>query len=459
MILTRRDLRSTGLVAALSSGFGVALLQGAAVLVHVLGEYDVATHERMKVALTVVAATFFAIAVFVGAIVTSNTVRTVIAGRTIDIARLRLLGAETRSIRRGFVRSGLFTASISSTFGAAIVAAVGALTVLIAVNIGALPSKPYNLFSAQLLAPVIATIAVCAVAVLTGSRAVLGVAPVEAAGAAAVGLTEPRSRAPLGIVLIIVGIGCLVLGIVIGRETPWGLPVAVPGGMLSFGGVILCADRFLPAVLRAVGSLFTMGAATRLAAANAVREPGRSSRAVIGVVIGVTLIVMFSVAMETYYDVLFGAQSAFPDLYADSDSALSFSIVVFSLLFGFSALIAAVGLVNTLSQSVLQRRRELGLLRSIGLTGRQVRVMILTESMTMGVSAVIVGFALGIGYGWSGAMALLGSIPGGQFVVPVVPLWLLIAVPVATVALCIGAAIMPTRRVLRGSPIAALAVA
>ena len=38
---------------------------------------------------------------------------------------------------------------------------------------------------------------------------------------------------------------------------------------------------------------------------------------------------------------------------------------------GFSAVIAAVGIVNNLSLSVLQRPRELGLLRVLGLTGRR----------------------------------------------------------------------------------------
>ena len=45
---------------------------------------------------------------------------------------------------------------------------------------------------------------------------------------------------------------------------------------------------------------------------------------------------------------------------------------VLGVLIGFSIAIAAVGLVNSLSLSVLQRRREIGLLRAVGLDRRQV---------------------------------------------------------------------------------------
>ncbi len=82
---------------------------------------------------------------------------------------------------------------------------------------------------------------------------------------------------------------------------------------------------------------------------------------------------------------------------------------VFSALIGVSALIAAVGLVNSLSLSVLQRTRELGLLRALGFTARQLRRMILAESVQLTATAVLLGLVLGTFYGWAGAQSLLGS--------------------------------------------------
>lgn len=89
---------------------------------------------------------------------------------------------------------------------------------------------------------------------------------------------------------------------------------------------------------------------------------------------------------------------------------------------GFSALIAAVGMVNNLSLNVLQRTRELGLLRALGFTARQIRRMILIESAQLSGAAVAVGLALGTIYGWAGAQSLIGSIPGSPgIVLPTVP--------------------------------------
>jgi ABC-type antimicrobial peptide transport system permease subunit len=83
---------------------------------------------------------------------------------------------------------------------------------------------------------------------------------------------------------------------------------------------------------------------------------------------------------------------------------------VVSVIVGFSAVIAAVGVVNALALGVLQRRRELGLLRVLGLTGAQVRRMIITEAVQMVVAAVVTGLVLGTVYGWVGGQTLLGSL-------------------------------------------------
>jgi len=132
---------------------------------------------------------------------------------------------------------------------------------------------------------------------------------------------------------------------------------------------------------------------------------------------------------------------------------------VFSVLVGFSALIAAVGMVNNLSLSVLQRTRELGLLRALGFTGRQVRAMIVAESAQLTLASVVVGLALGSFYGWAGAQSLLGSINGSPGIVPPgMPLPFLAGVVVLAGVLTITASVGPSRRATRIVPVAALAV-
>ena len=80
-------------------------------------------------------------------------------------------------------------------------------------------------------------------------------------------------------------------------------------------------------------------------------------------------------------------------------------------LVGVSALIAGVGLVNLLTIGVVQRRRELGLLRALGVSNGQVRAMVLFEAAHITIAAVVTGLVLGIAYGWAGAQSLLGSVP------------------------------------------------
>ena len=133
------------------------------------------------------------------------------------------------------------------------------------------------------------------------------------------------------------------------------------------------------------------------------------------------------------------------------------SLAVISVLVGFSALIAAVGMVNNLALSVLQRSREIGLLRALGFTGRQVRTMILAESLQMTVAAVALGLVLGVVYGWAAAQSLFGAVANIGLVAPAVP-WLLVVLCLAgTAILAIGATIVPARRAVSVAPVAALA--
>ena len=95
-----------------------------------------------------------------------------------------------------------------------------------------------------------------------------------------------------------IGGGLLALGILAGLVTPLGVVIAFVGGILSFTGLALGATLVMPPVLRLVGRAFGSSATARLAAENAMRYPERSSRMAIGVVMGVTLVTMFAVALD-----------------------------------------------------------------------------------------------------------------------------------------------------------------
>jgi putative ABC transport system permease protein len=82
-----------------------------------------------------------------------------------------------------------------------------------------------------------------------------------------------------------------------------------------------------------------------------------------------------------------------------------FLAVTVALLF-LSELIAVLGIVNTLALSVYERSHELGVLRAIGMSRRQVRRMVRSESAIIALIGGIVGSAVGLLWGWAFATAL-----------------------------------------------------
>ena len=99
---------------------------------------------------------------------------------------------------------------------------------------------------------------------------------------------------------------------------------------------------------------------------------------------------------------------------------------LFYALLALAVLIALFGIVNTLGLSIFERIRELGLLRAIGATRRQVRSMIRWEAVIIAVLGAVLGLAVGVFFGWTIVRALRSvgitefAVPGGQLVIFVV---------------------------------------
>jgi putative ABC transport system permease protein len=71
-----------------------------------------------------------------------------------------------------------------------------------------------------------------------------------------------------------------------------------------------------------------------------------------------------------------------------------------------SVLIAVLGIINTLALSVVERTRELGLLRAVGLQRRQLKRMIRVESVVISVFGALLGVVVGLGFGYAFVAAL-----------------------------------------------------
>ncbi|MFG6503226.1 FtsX-like permease family protein [Microbacterium sp. P05] len=456
------------LVSALSSGFGVVLWAVTAFVALLLRSNPyLGDSEMLALALGVVTVVVVGLAVYVAAIVTANTFATVVAGRTRRIALLRLIGASARSQRREVARQGLTVGVLGSVIGllgGTALALVGAET-FVRVQGLTLENVAGQIVVPVLLLPPLVVALTTWAAAWVGSRRVLTVTPLQALGDTVESsheqLARRTGRTVAAVVLFILGVALLALGVVVGLVNPVGVAVGFFGGLASFTGLILGSGVVMPPVLRLVGRMFGRSATARLAAENALRYPERSSRMAIGVVMGVTLVTMFAVALESVK--AFVVASADGEPVADITQILdTFSAIMMGLV-AVSAVIAGVGLVNLLTLGVVQRRRELGLLRALGVSNAQVRTMVLLEAAHITIAAVASGLVLGIAYGWVGAQSLLGSVAmppnwtSPTLVLPAVPLGPVLAIVAATVVLTLVAAVVPTRLATRVTPVSALA--
>jgi putative ABC transport system permease protein len=124
-------------------------------------------------------------------------------------------------------------------------------------------------------------------------------------------------------------------------------------------------------------------------------------------------------------------------------------------LLAVAVVIALIGVTNTLSLSVIERRRESATLRALGLTRRQLRSSMAVEGALIAGVGAVVGVVLGLAYGWLGSAAVLATLGELELRVPWADLGIVLAVALAAGVL---ASVLPGRSAARTPPVAALAV-
>jgi putative ABC transport system permease protein len=130
-------------------------------------------------------------------------------------------------------------------------------------------------------------------------------------------------------------------------------------------------------------------------------------------------------------------------------SGLNSVLNILYVLLALSVIVSLFGIVNTLVLTVFERTREIGMLRAIGMTRRQVRRMIRHESVITALIGGVLGITLGI---------VLGGLLVARvdFIVFKLPIVSLIVFAIMTVVVGILAAIFPARRAARLNVLQAL---
>jgi putative ABC transport system permease protein len=128
----------------------------------------------------------------------------------------------------------------------------------------------------------------------------------------------------------------------------------------------------------------------------------------------------------------------------DSTKDMTMFLAMLYVLLGFSIVVSLLGMVNTMVLSVFERTREIGMMRTIGMTRRQARQMVRHES----VITALIGATLGLGLGVFIAALVTEAL--SEYELPLtIPLGPITGFTVVAVLAGLAAAVVPARRASR----------
>lgn len=151
-------------------------------------------------------------------------------------------------------------------------------------------------------------------------------------------------------------------------------------------------------------------------------------------------------------DSLKNAMSAYPNLKiqngtefkADQEKSIRSALTFIYVLLVLASIVSVFGIVNTMALSVLERTREIGLLRSVGMIRRQSHAMILVESVIVTLLGAVTGLIVGVALGTALVHAVVGG--PGQPIVLRFPWITIVVVLIIAAAFGLLAGLFPARR-------------
>jgi putative ABC transport system permease protein len=147
----------------------------------------------------------------------------------------------------------------------------------------------------------------------------------------------------------------------------------------------------------------------------------------------------------------------------DASKNLTLVFRVFDTLFGsfggLALVVASLGIVNTLVMAILERRREIGILKALGASDADVKMLFFTEAGCMGLLGGVFGVVLGWGIGRAinfGANVYLHRQNLPSAALTAVPIWLVGAAIAVSIGVSLIAGLYPASRAAKLNPVEAL---
>lgn len=136
--------------------------------------------------------------------------------------------------------------------------------------------------------------------------------------------------------------------------------------------------------------------------------------------------------------------------------------VVVQAVFGsigfISLLVAAIGIANTMMMSVYERTKQIGIMKVLGASLRDIRRMFLVESAFIGLFGGLIGLVVSWAVSWlmNNVLAPIVAGPTESVDISVIPVWLAVASVAFATAIGTLAGVLPAQRAMRLSPLAAI---
>lgn len=234
--------------------------------------------------------------------------------------------------------------------------------------------------------------------------------------------------------------------------------LVTPGGMLSPVGHVPAMRPFQVAGIFTSG-LYAYDGATAFAALADARQALRQSRPITGFQVRVADIYAADRVAEAIAAALGSGFQVRSWMQANRSlfSALRLERVAMFIILALIVLVAAMNIASALIMTVMEKAKDIAILKTLGATDRAVGRIFVRNGLTIGLLGIVIGTAVGLALCWLLSRYDLIRLPGEIFYVTQLPVRLALgdvaAIAAAALVICLGATLYPARQAVRLNPV------